>query len=1010
VTKDEMDPALEMILEQGDESQCLEFFQGMPEKRRRSLAPHCHTWHAKVRRNLYAETSSGTITWQERLLAAETAVFATATLAELHRLPLHSLPGGEITYQILLDRRPAWTNDWVLRLLEEQSYWFHWRLIRDLMAAGLIDKPDHPQYYLGMISGIVRRRGGVDQEGTIEQYLLKEPDLLEDEVWRLFELEGGGVNSLANYDRFDSERRWSDALLALMKQGKLPRDRLLQCTLDALERDFNHYRAKWFASFHDALKPSPDELTQSADRYLRLLGASASNIASWALSKVEKVARLGVYEPRDFMAGLQPALEAGQKGLVKKGLKLLAQVAKQSPSHSQEAVVAATVALGHEDAEVQAAALDFVDRFGTPSDQGLISRIAEYAPSIAPSLRGRLDGWLPAGGQDVDAAAGQSVAEVEMSDSLEPGDDSQSGGLDPTLSRLFAVDVLQENLEQQRLEIPAVAFDGMDLPRLITQQRLEPIVDLDELIDVCARVVEDGSLVDDAERALDGLARLCGQKPADFELRTGPLRKRATQRLKTNSAPFCGWGPDFDVCGIVYAWLTGRVIRIHVEKKGRNPGLYFEVEGVKRSYVASHLRQAIGFFSRRSLALADQIVAGKSRPLLSAPTHAGGWISADELVRRVNEWPGGEPLVADVCLALLRSAPDGRGDALKQLTKATEEWKQAVRYGLGGPRGSIGPTAAYWVAAARARSPWATDPDVAAAFPDSGPDAAEAATYRFYRDKNQYGHDDLVIESQPPVPKKVEPDCVTVILHAQRRTGPEMTFDSGTASRSVGSIRWTATVWPQARESYFANAARDLVDNVDWWEARWENKALLEPLLDPGMPLGTMSLLTLAVALASKEPGEYGLATDIAIGAMEQGRLVSGNFGPILAELLPTGLLKLGRWHKTLSDIARVSAVHALTVQQSLQRTLRGEPDKMPRDFAKLLDLLKELSIELGQPVSDEQSRAFLARVKATGRIGKIAKSLLDVANDDGFQSGRQLMLQALDLRRAAARRFDSEM
>ena len=166
-----------------------------------------------------------------------------------------------------------------------------------------------------------------------------------------------------------------------------------------------------------------------------------------------------------------------------------------------------------------------------------------------------------------------------------------------------------------------------------------------------------------------------------------------------------------------------------------------------------------------------------------------------------------------------------------------------------------------------------------------------------------------------------------------------------------------------------------------------------------------MGLLLLSVALAAKEPGENGLATDIAIQAIEDGRLGSDNFGAMLAELLPTGLIKPGRWQKTFSEVARISPPHTLVVQQSLERCLCGAPDKMPRDFAKLLDLLKELSIETGQGITDERCRNFLAGIKGSGKAAKTAKALLALESSEP-QLNRQLMLQTLNQRIAAAQRF----
>ncbi len=974
------------ILEQGDSEACVAYFKDVPEKQRRELAPLCRKWFNKIQKNDFIETSPGSFSPNPLMPAAEAALFATATLSELKKLAAHRRPQQEVVYQLLIDRRPNWVRQWVPSLLDEEYYWVNWTLVRRLVAAGLADRPDHPNYYQGMISGIAGSRGPTEEDASLEQCLLDDPGLLDDEVWRLFEYDGAGENSLANFDRFSWGGKWSDALLSLMNAGRLPRERLLSCSLDALDRDFNHYRAKWFAAFYDALKASPEETADHAPRYLRLLGVSAPNIVSWAFKKVERLAKTGAYDAGALIAGLQPVLQSRQKGIVKKALALLAKTAKQSPDASRDVALAAVTALGHEAADVQEAAMKIIDQTGTPGDGELVAAMAEYAEIVAPSLRDRLAQWI--GAVDDGTASMQPAADDRPVD-LE--------GLDPALREIFGIDALLDHIEHGRVAVPAASFDGTDISRLDPAEQLTPIEDLDELIDVCARVIEDESLADDAERAMDGLSRLCDQRPDDFPQRVGPLLKRATHLLKEDMAPFRGMGPDSDLCGLVYTWGTGTALPAEADAQ--------EEEGEQESWTSRNLKKAIGFLSRRSLALAERIAVGKAAPLLGAPTHSGGWIDARELARRAAAWKGDDPIPSDVCLAMLRTAPEGRTEALEQLKKATTEWQRAIRYALGAERVTIGKTASLWIAAARCRAPWSDDAKIENVFPSLGPDAGLAASYSFRCATRSHGHTDLFIHSKPKPPESVDPDCITVILHAQRSVGQIWEL-GGAGGRTVGSVRWTATVWPQARESFFAAAAFDIADNIDWWEARWQNKAMLEPLLDSGTPLRSMGLLLLAAGLGAKEPGEYGLATDAAIGAIEDGRLGADNFGPMLAQLLPTGLVKPGRWQRTLAEVARVSGVHALVVQQSLQRALCGKLDRMPRDYGKLLELLRELSIDLTQPVTEEPCRAFLAQIKGSGKAAKAAKALLALAPEKASQSGKRLMQQALAARLAAAGRY----
>jgi hypothetical protein len=437
---------------------------------------------------------------------------------------------------------------------------------------------------------------------------------------------------------------------------------------------------------------------------------------------------------------------------------------------------------------------------------------------------------------------------------------------------------------------------------------------------------------------------------------------------------------------------------------GRHWSAQFEIEGEQHGYFSENLRKAIGFLSRRVLAIAGRAAAGQAAQLLSAPTHKGGWIDPLVLAQRVNDrGEDAAPELTDVSLALLRLAPDRRSEALGLLNEPSSEWVRAVRYALGDDGISIGKTPALWIAAARCRAPWADDPAVIKAFPDFGPDAGRAAAYKVEFPTNARRQTRLVVTSEPAPPEKPDPLCVTVTLHTQRDVGYGLVWElGGVGGKTAGSIRWTASVWPQARESFFAGAVCDISDNLDWWEAQWRNVALLEPLLDSGTPLKQMALLLLCAALAAKDPGEHGLATDVAIRAVEDGRLGSDNLGQTLQRLLPTGLIKPSRWAKTLAEVARVSPVHAAVVQQALQQCCGGlPPNELPRDFAKLLDLLKELTIDLQQCVSDEKCRSLLAGIKGSGKAAKTAKSLLGLEAKDTQQT-RTVLKLALSQRLAA--------
>ncbi|MFC1849494.1 DUF6493 family protein [candidate division CSSED10-310 bacterium] len=975
------EPELQKLLEAGDTTSCMSFFKGMPEKDRRKLAPACLAWHKELSKNVEKPGVKSRISL---LPASQVALFATATFSELKKIPLYSTPSPEQSFEILQDRQPTWIDKWVLHLLENSNYWVRWHLIRKLILAGLAKKPDHPHYYLGIIDGLVPYYA---EKLSIEDCLLDDPDLLEYEIWKLFEYEGGGESSLANRDRFSRTKGWRDTFLSLMAKGKLPRKRLLNCCIQALQRDFNHYRAKWFFSLYDGLNPSFEEQKEHASTYLHLLSMSAPNVVSWAFKKVEKQAEKSVYQAEELIVGVQPVLESRVKGTVIRALKLLLRIAKQWPNEKENIAVIAAPALSHEATDVQEMALDVITVTATKDNDQLVDTLTAYAEIISPSLRHRLDDWI---------GGGDGVIEIMDEDF---GGEEEIYALDPVLRELYSIPALLEQLCGDRSHIPAATFDGTDLPRLVNVEALHSIEDLEELIDICAQVIEDEASVDDIERAFDGISRLCGHMPQNFNTLIGPIFKRAHKRIDQGLIPFVGISPGADMCGLIHAWATASAPVMRTEAGDRYEYAIVTLGDTHHTMFAGNMRKPIGVLSRRSFAIAKRVAFRNAAPLLSSPTHTGGWLDPLVLAERINAWQDEDPDITDVVLAILRLAPERRDLALELLKKATSEWAKAVRYAFGGDE-KIGKKAALWITASRVRAPWLCDSNIANAFPEFKEDAAEPASFEISFKNDKFGtHLNIPSEFKDV---DVDGNCIPLLFHSER--GNSMWELGGIGGRTETSVRWTATVWPGARESFFAAAAVHIASNIDWWEAQWQNKALLEPLLEAGTPLREMGLLLLTLGLAAKEPGEYGLATDAAIAAIEDGRLGSDNLGQMLSKLLPTGLIKPGRLYKTLRDVSSVSPVHTAVVKLALQQCLLGELKDKPRDFSKILVLLKELCIDLQHGVIEDEHRSFLQGIKGSSKAAKAAKMILKLTPNAESGKMKNIFRQVLKLRVDAMR------
>ena len=380
--------------------------------------------------------------------------------------------------------------------------------------------------------------------------------------------------------------------------------------------------------------------------------------------------------------------------MVKQALALLDQAATRAGDSAQKNRIAAIAAeaLVHESADIQEATLDLIERHGDVHNRTIRELLATRVEGLNPSLRGRLEAWLAQ--PTVKSGSKRTRPEPPRAESAEKELtelERRASALDPRLAKLAGVSSALECLHDGRLDLPALDFDGTEFPRLDPERRLEPIDDLDALIDLCSRLIENPEPAEDLDRCVDAISRLCDQRPSDFEKRTAPLTARVRNRF-VGSKQF----PRHALVmfhRIALGWLTGEIDRSGVMKWSN--GL-------------------LGFTSLWLRANTQRIAEGRAAPLLATPTHAGGWIDPRVFVERYQTWcrlPFAMP-TEDLVMALLRLAPDHRGEALAAAKDLRDEPGAAIRYALGSKKEPIGDSAPLWVAAARSRSPWSDDPAV----------------------------------------------------------------------------------------------------------------------------------------------------------------------------------------------------------------------------------------------------------------------------------------------------------
>ena len=224
---------LKAILEAGDVDACLAYFEHATEDERKAVAQLTLDWYAKQHAKLMIQESPNSWRVNPLLGTAAIAVLASCSLAQIKKRGWSLWPRqGDL--RVFEARKPPWLTEFAAWSLERNP--MIWPSVRALERAGLCRRPDTDHYVLGMIVYGPSRHGP-----PVREVLLNDPELLEHAVWRVFEVEGSGELSLAARDKYcRAELTWETGLVALAADGVLPRGRLLDASLDALERDLRN--------------------------------------------------------------------------------------------------------------------------------------------------------------------------------------------------------------------------------------------------------------------------------------------------------------------------------------------------------------------------------------------------------------------------------------------------------------------------------------------------------------------------------------------------------------------------------------------------------------------------------------------------------------------------------------------------------------------------------------------------------------------------------------------------
>jgi hypothetical protein len=849
--------------------------------------------------------------------------------SQVHR-PL--LPVAEV----LDDRRPPWLADWIDLCLSRHRRWggptfpLAWLLFR----RGAIERPKSDAYVLELLHswGAIAAIVAPGERIAADETLRRAPELLEWELWRLFEVEGRPRVASLTTDGGQLLR----SLPRLVASGDIGRDRLIQAALGALSSGFSAYNNRWFVALLGRLDFSAEDVERHAPDLLRAMASGDGPTAAFVANKIS-AAPAGAVDTRALIDAAGAVIPRLPKAGALESLKLVASRAKSMPETSP-VLPAVAGGLTHPDRAVQAAAITLAsDIAPTMPPDVLASALMPLLDHVAASLRPRVqdlfdgarerlkgnDPWLgllsPTSSADTLGAAADVAGHLPKSLLV-------SAGVPETLAAAEAGQ-LPPPWVRRPAELPSPAPDPV-----------EPLRSSEEVGSLLLRLLEDASDPIAVEQAIDGLGRFRNGDDWDFGAARGPLVRRVRQLDR------------------------------------RPPSrLYDSVSGtlVRSLAVAIGLREHTDAPHRLLAARIAEAVLSRVGPALACPTHRSGWVDPRIAAERLVELAarGSSPGAYDLTQLLLRIAPWRRDGALAVLGSASldvaeSEAGRALRRACGDESAAVGPTAAVWLAAAAGRAPLEEDPALAQLLPEH-PQVARSVKLRLALQQHYEGPS-VTFAAEPPQPRWRSDETPSVA---------RLRADETSTDYEPALIRAASLMWPGAREVHAAHgmarissAQRFDLPGLETW---------LEPLADPDYTFAEMSTALLLIALAAKAVPTRAAAIDTLAGAVEDGRLVGPELGDIVRRVAPLGAIQLSRLAGALEEAARLSGVIARAVRLVLETALALEPQQRPRGVGDLAALLHELVEETGGIVGDSRLEAWLRMQRGNSKSAQAARAIL---------------------------------
>lgn len=546
---------------------------------------------------------------------AKVAILGCSNFTQYDKYDGSCLLHGDQLLHAVEDLKPGWIDRWANHLLKRVP-WRFWT-VRALVLAGYASISSEEEYTMSFVAGGIRQEQLANNTAYSAEAVAdnweRNPDIIDDLLWRIFEFEGGGDLSLA---AVTGSWVWTDVLIELANRDETRREKFLDASLATLGRGFSQYRANWYSKLHESLSPTLDERCARVDTYMQLLTSNSANTVSFALKALKLLDTKAEINPNALIDHIRPAMQAKAKSNIKIAVKLIENAILKEPNLIPQALSILIDGFIHDAKDVHELLLKTIQLHESKLTDEHRTELQLYSDVIPQSLLGELE----------------------------------------TLT----------GVKTERIELPVTGAETLTA----VAQDLTPLATFTDCIHLYLSLLEKPENPADIELLLEGLCRLSPTRRDDDRDLLSAVAKRANA-IFTSTNKGSGSEDAVDQVQVHLASLAVALVQTWEATTKKELQAISLVRYCNR-FCRPHFPHFSDIFHNRNEWILEVVKADKGLPLLSAPTNDDFYISGDALAKRLANYKqlGVKLNETDLTLALMRLDPNDRETIFHTLPKS----------------------------------------------------------------------------------------------------------------------------------------------------------------------------------------------------------------------------------------------------------------------------------------------------------------------------------------------------